>query len=242
MWPIVKKTADKKNMKLKKTNCWTAIFAVPRILRWHFIRKNTGDEKMVEWIRLLVSVKDQEYRFPFSATIYIWIQLAIVLGSVEQGSLAECLRFICRHFFVPLDYCQVLPFFSFINFHKEFLLLKVLMKTTPNRTLLWRIHFGSQWVLSCSRWFFSLFHLSLQGSELSPRAASTRIVAAVWWFFTLIIISSYTANLAAFLTTQRMVTPIENADDLAGQSKIKYGTLGRGSTMSFFNVTISTKS
>ncbi|VDK41779.1 unnamed protein product [Anisakis simplex] len=79
-------------------------------------------------------------------------------------------------------------------------------------------------------------HLSLQGSDLSPRAASTRIAAVIWWFFTLIIISSYTANLAAFLTAQRMVSPIESADDLAKQTKIKYGTLGRGSTMIFFSV------
>ena len=44
------------------------------------------------------------------------------------------------------------------------------------------------------------------------QAASTRIVGAIWWFFTLIIISSYTANLAAFLTVDKMITPIENAE------------------------------
>ena len=57
----------------------------------------------------------------------------------------------------------------------------------------------------------------LQGSGLNPKAASTRIVGGIWWFFTLIIISSYTANLAAFLTVERMITPIENAEDLAKQ-------------------------
>ena len=73
-----------------------------------------------------------------------------------------------------------------------------------------------------------------QGSDLNPRAASTRIVSGIWWFFTLIIISSYTANLAAFLTVERMATPIENAEDLAIQSNILYGTLIGGSTMTFF--------
>lgn len=38
------------------------------------------------------------------------------------------------------------------------------------------------------------------GSDLNPQATSTRIVSGIWWFFTLIMISSYTANLAAFLT------------------------------------------
>uniref|UniRef100_A0A8R1HY69 Uncharacterized protein n=1 Tax=Caenorhabditis japonica TaxID=281687 RepID=A0A8R1HY69_CAEJA len=83
--------------------------------------------------------------------------------------------------------------------------------------------------------WFTVCSLMQQGSELCPRAASTRLITAIWWFFALILISSYTANLAAVLTTRRMETPIENADDLAAQTKIKYGTLGRGSTMSFFN-------
>ncbi|XP_040502762.1 glutamate receptor ionotropic, kainate 1 isoform X6 [Gallus gallus] len=76
--------------------------------------------------------------------------------------------------------------------------------------------------------------LSLQGSELMPKALSTRIVGGIWWFFTLIIISSYTANLAAFLTVERMESPIDSADDLAKQTKIEYGAVRDGSTMTFF--------
>ncbi|XP_046667627.1 glutamate receptor ionotropic, kainate 2-like isoform X6 [Homalodisca vitripennis] len=87
--------------------------------------------------------------------------------------------------------------------------------------------------LSNSFWFVT-GTLLRQGSGLSPRATSTRIVGGIWWFFTLIIISSYTANLAAFLTVERMITPIENAEDLAGQTEIAYGTLDSGSTMTFF--------
>ena len=54
----------------------------------------------------------------------------------------------------------------------------------------------------------------------------------------LIIISSYTANLAAFLTIERMQTPIDSADDLAAQNEIKYGTLISGSTTTFFEVCV----
>jgi len=68
------------------------------------------------------------------------------------------------------------------------------------------------------------------------RSLSGRIVGSAWWFFTLIIISSYTANLAAFLTVERMLTPIESADDLSKQSDIHYGTLDGGSTKQFFAV------
>ena len=68
------------------------------------------------------------------------------------------------------------------------------------------------------------------------RAVSTRMVAGMWWFFTLIMISSYTANLAAFLTVERMESPIESAEDLSKQSTIKYGCLKGGSTAAFFRV------
>lgn len=71
---------------------------------------------------------------------------------------------------------------------------------------------------------------------MACRSLSGRIVGGVWWFFTLIIISSYTANLAAFLTVERMVSPIESAEDLAKQTEIAYGTLEAGSTKEFFRV------
>ncbi|XP_005376240.1 PREDICTED: glutamate receptor 1 isoform X3 [Chinchilla lanigera] len=82
--------------------------------------------------------------------------------------------------------------------------------------------------------WFSLGAFMQQGCDISPRSLSGRIVGGVWWFFTLIIISSYTANLAAFLTVERMVSPIESAEDLAKQTEIAYGTLEAGSTKEFF--------
>jgi len=70
----------------------------------------------------------------------------------------------------------------------------------------------------------------------NDRAISTRMVAGMWWFFTLIMISSYTANLAAFLTAAKMEAPINSAEDLTKQTKIKYGTYCCGSTNAFFKV------
>ncbi|XP_010839455.1 PREDICTED: glutamate receptor ionotropic, kainate 3 isoform X4 [Bison bison bison] len=82
--------------------------------------------------------------------------------------------------------------------------------------------------------WFGMGSLMQQGSELMPKALSTRIIGGIWWFFTLIIISSYTANLAAFLTVERMESPIDSADDLAKQTKIEYGAVKDGATMTFF--------
>ncbi|XP_051722133.1 glutamate receptor ionotropic, kainate 5-like isoform X2 [Ctenopharyngodon idella] len=91
----------------------------------------------------------------------------------------------------------------------------------------------NQYTLGNSLWF-PIGGFMQQGSEIMPRALSTRCVSGVWWAFTLIIISSYTANLAAFLTVQRMEVPIESPDDLADQTNIQYGTIHGGSTMTFF--------
>ncbi|GFN79380.1 glutamate receptor [Plakobranchus ocellatus] len=92
--------------------------------------------------------------------------------------------------------------------------------------------------------WFSLGALMQQGSDIYPRSISGRIVGSAWWFFTLIIISSYTANLAAFLTIERMEIPIDSADDLVRQSEIRYGIIANGSTEEFFkvsNVTVYSK-
>ncbi|XP_043234741.1 glutamate receptor ionotropic, kainate 2-like [Amphibalanus amphitrite] len=91
----------------------------------------------------------------------------------------------------------------------------------------------NQFSLANSLWF-TIGSLMQQGSEIAPKALSTRMIAGLWWFFTLIMISSYTANLAAFLTVERMVSPIESAEDLSKQTEIKYGALVSGSTKNFF--------
>nr|XP_040563433.1 glutamate receptor ionotropic, kainate 1-like [Lepeophtheirus salmonis] len=82
--------------------------------------------------------------------------------------------------------------------------------------------------------WFTIASWVQQGCDFLPRAISGRIVASIWWFFTLIMISSYTANLAAFLTIERLESPINSATDLASQSKIRYGAVSSGSTAAFF--------
>ncbi|CAB3401971.1 unnamed protein product [Caenorhabditis bovis] len=82
--------------------------------------------------------------------------------------------------------------------------------------------------------WFTLAAFMQQGTDILPRSISGRIASSAWWFFTMIIVSSYTANLAAFLTLEKMQAPIESVEDLAKQTKIKYGIQGGGSTASFF--------
>ena len=61
-----------------------------------------------------------------------------------------------------------------------------------------------------------------------------RILASVWFLFAMIVIASYTANLAAFLTVETLEKPISSAEDLEKQDVIKYGVVKGGSTAKFF--------
>lgn len=79
---------------------------------------------------------------------------------------------------------------------------------------------------------------------LPNRGASTRIVAAIWWFFTLIMVSSYTANLAAFLVIESLHTPIKSAEDLkmcgveGHECPVTFGAKAGGATFNFFKVSM----
>jgi len=72
------------------------------------------------------------------------------------------------------------------------------------------------------------------GGEPPPRSLSTRIMAGFWWLFVLIVVSTYTANLTAFLTVKRLKHPVTSLDDLASQTKVKYGIVNHGSLYDFF--------
>nr|XP_022321406.1 glutamate receptor 2-like [Crassostrea virginica] len=92
---------------------------------------------------------------------------------------------------------------------------------------------SSEFSMSNSLWS-SLGALMQQGSDISPRSFSGRCAESAWWFFTLILVASYTANLAAFLTVESMDFKIRNVDDLVAQTKVKYGTVEGGSSQDFF--------
>uniref|UniRef100_A0A8C6SIZ3 Glutamate receptor, ionotropic, delta 1a n=1 Tax=Neogobius melanostomus TaxID=47308 RepID=A0A8C6SIZ3_9GOBI len=56
----------------------------------------------------------------------------------------------------------------------------------------------------------------------------------VWWLFTLIVCSSYTANLAAYLTVSRMDNAVRSFADLSKQSDLMYGTVRDSAVYEFF--------
>ncbi|XP_047025045.1 glutamate receptor ionotropic, kainate 2 isoform X1 [Helicoverpa zea] len=154
-------------------------------------------------------------------TPYEWHQTHTPDGEKMENifSLANCLWFAIGS--LMQQSCDFLPKFSPYEWD------------SPRNCLDEPPVLENQFTLLNSLWF-TIGSLMQQGSDIAPKAVSTRMVAGMWWFFTLIMISSYTANLAAFLTVERMDSPIESAEDLAKQTKIKYGALKGGSTAAFF--------
>ncbi|CAF2898620.1 unnamed protein product [Rotaria sp. Silwood2] len=89
--------------------------------------------------------------------------------------------------------------------------------------------------------FFSFASFMRQSINLAPKSLSGRVAAISWWYFSLIFVSSYTANLVAFLTVENLVPPVASVEDLAKQQEIKYGSVKNGTTSAFFeksNVTV----
>ncbi|XP_076859713.1 glutamate receptor ionotropic, delta-2 isoform X3 [Brachyhypopomus gauderio] len=64
-----------------------------------------------------------------------------------------------------------------------------------------------------------------QGGEVPYTTLATRMMMGVWWLFALVVISSYTANLAAFLTISRIENSIQSLQDLSKQTELPYGTV-----------------
>jgi len=56
-----------------------------------------------------------------------------------------------------------------------------------------------------------------------------------WWFVILVLISCYTAQLAASLTTESIANEINSINDLTNQDYIKYGTIRNSEVQQFFN-------
>ncbi|XP_030256859.1 glutamate receptor ionotropic, delta-1-like [Sparus aurata] len=73
-----------------------------------------------------------------------------------------------------------------------------------------------------------------QGGDGVVGSVALRIVMGSWWLFTLIVCSSYTANLAAYLTVSRMDHAIKSFQDLARQIDVDYGTVRDSAVYDYF--------
>jgi ABC-type amino acid transport substrate-binding protein len=84
-----------------------------------------------------------------------------------------------------------------------------------------------------SLWFLYTTAMQ-QGPDVVPSMAG-KVLVAGWFFFCLVIVATYTANLAAFLTVRSFESTIQSVDDLAAQTEIVYGTINDSSIIEYFS-------
>ncbi|CAG7815474.1 unnamed protein product [Allacma fusca] len=83
--------------------------------------------------------------------------------------------------------------------------------------------------------WFCFTSMTPQGGGDAPKGLSGRLVASTWWLFSFIIIASYTANMAAFLTVSRLAKPILSLDDLINQHRVQFSAVIGSSAWVYFD-------
>lgn len=82
--------------------------------------------------------------------------------------------------------------------------------------------------------WFSLTSFTPQGGGETPKAVSARILVAAYWLFVTLMLATFTANLAAFLTVERMQAPVQSLEQLGRQSRINYTVVEGSNTHKYF--------
>ncbi|EDV28578.1 uncharacterized protein TRIADDRAFT_19383, partial [Trichoplax adhaerens] len=93
---------------------------------------------------------------------------------------------------------------------------------------------------STNSFWFAIGSYLQQGVEAYPRSISGRLLATFYWFFVMVMVASYTANMAAFLTTSNLAVPVSSVQDLTKQSAIDYGTVIDSEAMDFLKSSTET--
>ena len=80
--------------------------------------------------------------------------------------------------------------------------------------------------------------LCFTGGGENPKSISGKVLVAAYWLFVVLMVSTFTSNLAAFLTVERMQATgeggVKNLDMLADQSRISYSLLKDSSIEQYF--------
>ncbi|XP_068085158.1 ionotropic receptor 25a [Anabrus simplex] len=90
-----------------------------------------------------------------------------------------------------------------------------------------------EFTLKESFWF-ALTSFTPQGGGEAPKALSGRTLVAAYWLFVVLMLATFTANLAAFLTVERMKSPVQSLEQLARQSRINYTVVQDSDTHDYF--------
>ena len=93
-----------------------------------------------------------------------------------------------------------------------------------------------EFTLKESFWF-AMTSFTPQGGGETPKALSSRVLVAAYWLFVVLMLATFTANLAAFLTVERMQDTVKSLEELNRQSKINYTVMRDSPYLEYFQVT-----
>nr|APZ81411.1 ionotropic receptor 8a [Adelphocoris lineolatus] len=82
--------------------------------------------------------------------------------------------------------------------------------------------------------WFAVTSFTPQGGGEAPKSLSARTLVAAYWLFVVLMLATFTANLAAFLTVERMQSPVQSLKQLARQSRINYTVVQDSDAHSYF--------
>ena len=60
-----------------------------------------------------------------------------------------------------------------------------------------------------------------------------------WWLFVLVVVNCYTANLAAYLTINKIDSTIRSAEDLVRQDRLRFGVVKSGLNLTYHTLKVS---
>lgn len=83
-------------------------------------------------------------------------------------------------------------------------------------------------------WVFLNIKLEKVLRALRMKLIRHMLQVAAYWLFVVLMLATFTANLAAFLTVERMQTPVQSLDQLARQSRINYTVVEGSDTHKYF--------
>ncbi|XP_014254521.1 ionotropic receptor 25a isoform X2 [Cimex lectularius] len=82
--------------------------------------------------------------------------------------------------------------------------------------------------------WFAITSFTPQGGGEAPKALSARTLVAAYWLFVVLMLATFTANLAAFLTVERMQSPVQSLKQLSKQSRINYTVVTDSEAHAYF--------
>ncbi|CAB3377521.1 Hypothetical predicted protein [Cloeon dipterum] len=83
--------------------------------------------------------------------------------------------------------------------------------------------------------WFAATSFTPQGGGECPRPLSVRVVIFGYWIFVVLMLSTFTSNLAAFLTVERAQSTLDSLESLARQTRVAYAVQKGGKAEKFFD-------